>query len=162
MGQDRVSGPGHTIWRYWDEADWIDAIIRYDSYNGGEEVSPAVVVGIYVDAECGDGMGILVRKRLQDGLKDRFLVPIKRLNGLVLLALKPIEIGAADGLLEHVLKNLESRERETRSATKAVRVSATKYASEIGQQCRQAIQGGLQVETGTLSRFESLIDAPSS
>ena len=51
IGQDRISGPGYTMWRDWDEADWVDAIIRYDSYNGGEETSPAV-------AAKGDQLGI--------------------------------------------------------------------------------------------------------
>ena len=40
-GVDRASSLGYTIWRDWDEEDWINVLLSHDSYSGKEEVVPA-------------------------------------------------------------------------------------------------------------------------
>ena len=155
-GEDRRSGPGYTIWRDWDQAAWIDGLLRYDSYNGGEETVPVVVVGIYLDAETSEPIGILVRKRLQDGLKDRFLVPLARISGLISLGEDRVILGHTAGMLGQVVSALEDRREATRDATSAVRNSATEYARVIGEKIAGMVPVVEPADSAMANRVDSL------
>lgn len=156
VGTDRRSGPGYTIWRDWNETAWIDAILHYDSYNGSEETVPVAIVGVYLDAAATEAIGILVRKRLQDGLKDRFLVPLTRVRGLLALRTAECLAGDATQLIQQILATVEGRIREAAEASRNVQTAVSDYAEVIGALLDACVSAGVEVDEQARLRISAI------
>ncbi|MDB4780356.1 hypothetical protein OAG48_00330 [bacterium] len=152
-GADRRSGPGYTVWRDWPEKEWVDGIVSYDSYNGGQEIVPCVVVGIYLDSEQNRLLGLLIQKRLQDGLKDRFLIPLPRIFGLIDLTSGRSVVGDPSDLILHTLEVLRTRLASVETASSPVQASANQYAAVVTKLVRDGLNAGLKIDERALNLF---------
>ena len=151
-----MASTGYTVWRDWPKSDWIDAILQYDSYNGGEETVPVAVVGVYLDSAADVMIGVLVRKRLQDGLKDRFLVPITRVRGLLTLRTAECVAGDTAQLVQQVLTTVEGRICEAAAASRNVQAAVSGYAEVIGALLDACVSAGVEVDEQTRLRISAL------
>jgi hypothetical protein len=145
-GVGRHSGPGYTLWRDWAEQDWVDGIVHYDSYNGSEETVPCVIVGIYLDSQETRVLGLLIKKRLQDGLKDRFLIPLPRIFGLIDLTSGRSVVGDPSDLVLHTLEALKTRLASVVTASSPVQASANQYAAVVTKLVRDGLSAGLTID----------------
>ena len=105
-----------------------------------------MIVGIYLDSQETRVLGLLIQKRLQDGLKDRFLIPLPRIFGLIDLTSGRSVVGDPSDLVLHTLEALKTRLASVVTASSPVQASANQYAAVVTKLVRDGLNAGLTID----------------
>ena len=156
-GKDTVAGTGYTRWRYWDNETSVSTAISYNSHTAGLTSLRAKVVGLYLEANEDNVLGILVSKRIKGQWTEKQLILLDRIHHWANLDSNQMLHGQALALTQNLLKNLYRQISKSNIRSEAARKSEKKYL--LGECC--AIHLGLfPLLEKSLSDVFSSLDCP--
>ena len=169
-GEDQLSGPGHTCWRYWPAASAVLIGVSHQTSDLFQESVLARAVGLHIDASTAEVLGILVQKRLKAGwTPDRRLILLKRITSLVDLAAARVITGNAKNTAVAILQDIYYQLAKSDVKSVSGRTAEDRYVRDILAQLDSGIcsmipggvidliSTGVVGESSTIHRMKSAV-----